>query len=134
VFFLFKEQGMFVRGIRGAITTEKNDGEAILAATNELLNAILKANPTLSPEDLSSVLFTVTTDLDAVYPAKAARQLGWDLVPLMCAQEIPVKGSLPMCIRVLITWNTSLTQKEINHVYLRQAVGLRPDLAVGLKK
>jgi chorismate mutase len=125
---------MFVRGIRGAITVEKNEEEAILAATRELLTALHKANPSLSPDDLASVLFTVTSDLTAVHPAKAARQMGWNSVPLMCAQEIPVDGSLPLCIRVLITWNTSLTQKEITPVYLRQAAALRPDLAFDLKE
>jgi chorismate mutase len=124
---------MFVRGIRGATTTEKDNEEAILAATGELLAAILDANPTLVPEDLASALFTVTPDLKAVYPAKAARQLGWNSVPLMCAQEIPVTGSLPLCIRVLLTWNTPLSQKDIRHIYLKKAAVLRPDLTSGSK-
>lgn len=124
---------MFVRGIRGATTTEKDNEEAILTATGELLAAILDANPTLVPEDLASALFTVTPDLKAVYPAKAARQLGWNSVPLMCAQEIPVTGSLPLCIRVLLTWNTPLSQKDIRHIYLKKAAVLRPDLTSGSK-
>jgi chorismate mutase len=122
---------MFVRGIRGATTTEKDDEVAILAATGELLDAILHANPTLTTEDLTSVLFTVTPDLTSVYPAKAARLMGWGSVPLMCAQEIPVIGSLPLCIRVLLTWNTPLSQKEIKHIYLNKAAVLRPDLKSG---
>lgn len=119
---------MFVRGIRGATTTEQDNEEAILAATGELLAAILEANPTLAADDLVSTLFTVTPDLTAVYPAKAARQMGWGSVPLMCAQEIPVTGSLPLCIRVLLTWNTPLSQKDIKHIYLKEAAVLRPDL------
>ena len=133
-FFCFKEKDMFVRGIRGATTTENNEEDAILAATGELLSAIQKANPSLLCEDLASALFTVTPDLTAVHPAKAARQMGWTSVPLMCALEIPVDGSLPLCIRVLLTWNTPLTQKEITHIYLRQAAALRPDLAFDLKE
>ena len=124
---------MFVRGIRGATTTEKDDEESILAATSELLAAILEANPSLVPDDLASALFTVTPDIMAVYPAKAARQMGWGSVPLMCAQEIPVTGSLPLCIRVLLTWNTPLSQKDIKHIYLKNAAILRPDLAAESK-
>jgi chorismate mutase len=129
VFFLFKEPGMFVRGIRGATTVEKDDEDAILAATRELLAAILEANPTLDPSDLASALFTVTPDLTAAFPAKAARLMGWGAVPLMCALEIPVTNCLPMCLRVLLTWNTPLLQKDIKHIYLNKAIVLRPDLA-----
>jgi len=120
---------MFTRGIRGATTINSNSESAIMEGTAELLNTIMHSNPTVSPEDIAFILFTVTPEITAVYPAKAARQLGWKTVPLMCAQEIPVDGSLPMCIRVLITCNTTMTQEEIHHVYLRQAVTLRPDLA-----
>jgi chorismate mutase len=95
------------------------------------LSAIQKANPTLDPTDLAAAFFTVTPDLTAAYPAKAARQMGWGSVPLMCAQEIPVIGSLPLCIRVLLTWNTPLTQKDIKHIYLNKAIVLRPDLVAG---
>ena len=123
---------MFARGIRGATTAETNKEDAILTATRELLMAIQQANPSLSPDDLASAMFTMTPDLTAVHPAKAARQMGWTSVPLMCAQEIPVENSLPLCIRVLLTWNTALEQKDINHVYLRQAAALRPDLAFDL--
>ena len=119
---------MSVRGIRGAITVDEDSADAVLSATRELLLAILEANPTLEPEDIASVFFTLTDDLRSVYPAQAARELGWEDVPLMCAQEIPVPGSLPSCIRVMILWNTSLAQKDVHHVYLRDAVRLRPDL------
>ncbi len=118
---------MTVRGIRGAITVEANTRAAILAATRELLEAILKANPALATEDIASVLFTVTDDLDAAYPALAARQLGWDHVPLMCGREIPVPDGLPRCVRVLVHWNTDLPQSAVHHVYLREAARLRPD-------
>jgi chorismate mutase len=119
---------MSVRGIRGATTVEQNDAAAILEATRELLQAMLEANASLKTEDLASAIFTLTPDLDAVFPARAARQMGWTDVPLMCAQEIPVPGGLPHCIRVLLHWNTDVPQADIQHVYLRQAVGLRPDL------
>ncbi len=120
---------MSVRGVRGAITTTENTATAILAATQELLQAILEANPELQPDDIASAIFTLTEDLDAVYPAQAARRLGWTGVPLMCAREIPVPGSLPRCIRVLLHWNTQLGPDAIHHVYLGEAKRLRPDLA-----
>jgi chorismate mutase len=116
------------RGIRGATTIETDDRELVLSATRELLLAILASNPDLKTDDVASALFTVTDDIASVYPALAARQMGWDLVPMMCAREIPVGGSLPLCIRVLIHWNADKRQDEIKHVYLREAVQLRPDL------
>jgi chorismate mutase len=119
---------MNLRGIRGATTTLIDRPEEILEATAELLQAILEANPSLQPQDLASIVFTVTGDIHSVYPAKAARQMGWLTVPLMCAQEIDVPGGLPLCIRVLIHWNTEIPQSEVQHVYLREAVQLRPDL------
>ena len=119
---------MAMRGIRGAITVTADSREAVSAATRELLCAILAANPGILPEDLASVFFTMTADLRSAYPALAARELGWGSVPLMCAQEIPVPGSLPRVIRVLLHWNTDLPQSEIHHVYLGEAVTLRPDL------
>ncbi|MBL7162799.1 MAG: chorismate mutase [Anaerolineales bacterium] len=121
---------MPTRGIRGATVASANQEEAILLATRELLEAIMNANPTLTPEDVASALFTVTDDLNAAYPAKAARQLGWTETPLMCAREIPVPGSLPLCIRVLLHWNTDLPQSAIRHVYLEEATKLRPDLRI----
>lgn len=119
---------MPVRGIRGATAATEDQSEAILSATRELLGAIQTANPTLDPADLASAIFTVTEDLTAAYPAKAARKLGWTVVPLMCAREIMVPGSLPRCIRVLLHWNTDLPQSAIRHVYLGEAAKLRPDL------
>jgi chorismate mutase len=123
------EEIMAVRGIRGATTICEDHPETIKAATRELLLAVCAANPSLRPADIASVLFTVTDDIRSAYPALAARELGWEEVPLMCAQEIPVAGSLPCCIRVMATWNTDLPQHEVHHVYLHNAVQLRPDLA-----
>jgi chorismate mutase len=125
---------MPVRGIRGAITVHVDEPEVILNATNELLQAVSNANPDLQTEDIASVLFTTTDDLNSVYPARAAREMGWDLVPLMCAQEIAVPGSLPKCIRVLIHWNTYLSQKQIQHVYLKEATSLRPDIVASYQQ
>jgi chorismate mutase len=124
---------MTTRGIRGAITITADEKEQVLSATQELLNTILEANPELKMEDIASALFTVTEDIVSAYPALAVRQFGWDQVPMMCAREIPVPGSLPLCIRVLIHWNTDAPQKEIKHVYLREAVALRPDLVVSVQ-
>ena len=119
---------MTTRGIRGATTIETDTKEEVLSATRELLDALLAANPMLKTDDIASALFTTTGDIASAYPALAARQIGWDLVPMMCAREIPVPGSLPMCIRVLIHWDTEKKQSAIKHVYLRNAVKLRPDL------
>lgn len=109
---------MKVRGVRGATTVENNSAEEILAATRELVQALIKEND-LQAEDICSVLFTATKDLDTVYPAKAVREMGWHMVPLQCVQELNVAGSLPLCIRVLLHINTSKNQKDIKHVYLR---------------
>ena len=119
---------MTIRGVRGATTIDTDKKEAVLSATVELLDAILTTNPTLETEDIASALFTTTEDIASAYPALAARQMGWDQVPMMCAREIPVPGSLPMCIRVLIHWNTDRKQNEIQHIYLHNAIQLRPDL------
>ncbi|HSQ26607.1 MAG TPA: chorismate mutase [Anaerolineales bacterium] len=119
---------MSLRAIRGATTAERNDPQVILAATRQLLEAILDRNPQLSVADLVSAIFTLTPDLNAVFPAQAAREMGWTQVPMMCAQEIPVPGALPLCIRVLLHCNTNLSAFEIRHVYLEEAVRLRPDL------
>ena len=118
---------MIIRGIRGATTVAENRPEAILAATRELLQQLTAAND-FHPADLASVIFTATADLDAAYPAVAARELGWTHVPLLCMQEMAVAGSLPRCIRVLLHWNTDRDPSTIHHVYLGQAVSLRPDL------
>ncbi len=119
---------MSIRGIRGATTVDVDRADVIITVTQELLTGIMQANPNLHPDDIASALFTVTDDLVSVYPAQAARQMGWTSVPMMCAREIPVVGSLPRCIRVLIHWNTDSEQKVIKHVYLRAAAILRPDL------
>ena len=119
---------MPIRGIRGATTVSADEPDLILEATRELLEAILDANESMKPEDVGSALFTVTDDLASTFPAQGARQMGWGLVPMLCAREIPVPGSLPRVIRVLVHWNTELKQNEITHIYLRDAVKLRPDL------
>jgi len=121
---------MVVRGIRGAVTVENDQPEAVLAATRRLLQAIQQANPGFEPAEAASMVFTVTPDLTSAFPAEAARQLGWIEVPMMCAQEIPVPDALPRCIRVLIHWNCDLPQSAVRHVYLGEAARLRPDLAV----
>jgi len=117
-----------VRGVRGATTCSDNTEEAILAATAEMLQALVAANG-LRTEDVASAIFSVTPDLDAAFPARAARELGWQSVPLMCTREIPVPGAVPLCIRVLVHWNTTKGQDDIAHVYLHEAQRLRPDLA-----
>lgn len=122
---------MSVRGIRGAITVQANDKQQILDASVKLMNALVEVNG-IAPEDICSVMITVTQDLDAAFPAKAIRELeGWDYVPLMCSVEIPVKGSLERCVRILVHVNTEKKQADMRHVYLGGAVALRPDLAVG---
>lgn len=119
---------MPTRGIRGAITVAADEPSLILEATRELLQEILDSNPGMIPEDVGSAIFTVTDDLASTFPAQGAREMGWGLVPMMCAREIPVPNSLPRVIRVLIQWNTDVPQNEITHIYLRDAVKLRPDL------
>lgn len=119
---------MTVRGVRGAITTDANNSEAILSATRELLTALIESNG-IQEEDVASILFTATPDLTACYPAKAARDMGWRNVALMGFQEMAVPDGLPMCVRVLIHWNTDKPTHALQHVFLRGAVVLRPDLA-----
>lgn len=116
------------RGIRGATTVAENSREAILTATRELLTLIAERNG-IDVEEIGSIFFTLSDDLDAEHPALAARQLGWNDVALLCAREIPVPGSLPRCVRVLLHVNTTTSQKELRHVYLREAVVLRPGWA-----
>lgn len=121
---------MNVRGIRGAITVEQNDADEIVRASKDMLEKLVSDNDVI-PEDISQVWFTVTPDLNAVFPAKALRLLeGFQYVPVMCAKEIDVPGSLSKCIRVMVTVNTMKAQEEINHVYLKEAVKLRPDLSL----
>ncbi|MBL9161303.1 MAG: chorismate mutase [Planctomycetaceae bacterium] len=115
------------RGVRGATTVASNDREEILTATRQLLALMIRLNA-IESRDVASAVFSTTRDLDAEFPALAARQLGWLDVPLMCGHEISVPGSLPLCIRVLLHWNTEKEQGEIEHVYVREANRLRPDL------
>ncbi len=119
---------MATRGIRGATTIYSDSQEDILSATQELLNAILISNPDLKTDDIASAIFTTTDDIVSVFPPLAARQMGWNQVPMLSAREIPVLDSLPLCIRVLIFWNTDKKQNAIHHVYLRDAINLRTDL------
>lgn len=107
---------------------EANDAGQILAATDELLRAIITGNA-LEPEDIVSAFFTVTSDLDAAFPARAAEVYGWNIVALLHATEIPVPGSLPQCIRILVHAYTERPRAEIKHCYLRGAIALRPDRA-----
>lgn len=117
---------LMCRGIRGATTCNENSEEAILAATRELLFTMIQANG-IAPEEVASAHFTTTVDLNATYPALAARQLGWYDVALLCGHEMDVPGGLQRCIRILIHWNTTKQPEEIDHVYLHGAKGLRPD-------
>ena len=114
------------RGVRGATTVTENTKEAILEATREMMYIIIRAND-MHPEDVASAYFTTTVDLNATYPALAARQLGWYDVALLCGHEMNVPGGLDRCIRVLIHWNTTRSSDEIIHVYLKGAENLRPD-------
>jgi len=117
---------LLCRGVRGATTVAENSAEAILFATRELLYTMIQVNG-IDPNMVASAYFTTTTDVTAVYPATAARQLGWFDVPLLCGHEMNVPNSLPRCIRILLHWNTSKNPQEIIHVYLHEAHSLRPD-------
>jgi chorismate mutase len=119
---------MMVRGVRGAITVEENTAEAILDATDEVLRVMIATNGIVE-EEVASVLFTTTPDLNACFPAKAARNIGWRRVALMGFQEADVPEGLQMCIRVLIHWNTTKSIDEVQHIFLRGAIALRPDIA-----
>jgi len=119
---------MACRGVRGATTVEANTAEAILKGTLELLALMIRQND-IRQEDVASAIFTTTPDLDAEFPALAARQLGWINVALMCVHELSVPGSLPRCLRILIHWNTEKTTDQIVHVYIKDATRLRPDLS-----
>ncbi|MEO8610656.1 MAG: chorismate mutase [Chloroflexota bacterium] len=118
---------MKFRGVRGATTVSEDTGEAIWKASRELMVEIVKANQ-IEEDDVASVIFTTTPDLTAAYPAKAARDLGWHRTALMGCQEMDVPNGIPMCIRVLIHWNTEKSLDEIQHVYMKGAMALRPDL------
>jgi chorismate mutase len=119
---------MAVRGIRGATCVEVDKPAEVLSATTELLKEILRANQIETFEDIVSAIFTTTADCTSTFPAEAARALGMHQVPLLCASEISVPGSMPRCIRVLLHLNTSKSQGEMVHVYLREARRLRPDV------
>jgi chorismate mutase len=118
----------YCRGVRGATTVAHNTREEILTATRQLLALMVRRNG-IDRRDVASAIFTTTPDLDAEFPALAARQLGWLDVPLLCSHELAVPGSLPRCVRVLVHWNTDRPQSEIQHIYIRDAVKLRPDLS-----
>jgi chorismate mutase len=118
---------MTMRGVRGATTAEANTRAAILDATRELLQSLVRVNQ-MGVSDIVSAYFTVTADLDAAFPARAARELGWKQVALLDAQAPRVEGDLSRCIRVLIHWNSDRPAVETVNVYLREARQLRPDL------
>lgn len=116
-----------VRAVRGATTVNNNTSEEIISETSMLLSEIIKEN-SIGIEDVISVFFTVTKDLDAAFPAVAARKLGWTNISLLCTYEIDVPGSLEKCIRVMLHFNTDKKNSDIKHIYLKEAGILRPDL------
>jgi chorismate mutase len=118
----------WLRGIRGATTVERDEAGLVLEATRELLQAMLRANEIDDVEPIAAIFFTSTPDLVSTFPAEAARELGMDTVPLICNQEIPVPGRLPRVVRVMMQVNTTRGQREMRHIYLREATKLRPDL------
>lgn len=121
---------LMIRGIRGAITIKEDNEHEVLNATEELLREMIKENE-IEAENVAQVLMTVTDDIKAAFPAKAIRRFpDWTFVPVTCAKEIPVTGSLPLCIRVLMTVNTEKRQADIKHIYLKEAKKLRPDLSL----
>ncbi len=118
----------WLRGVRGATTVERDEPGLILDATRELLERMLSANGIRDFEPIAAIFFTTTPDLKSTFPAEAARGLGMDMVPLICNQEIPVPDRLPRAVRVMLQVNTTKSQGEMKHIYLREAVKLRPDL------
>lgn len=121
-----EERKTACRGVRGATTIEENTSESILKGTRELLALMIRSNG-IEPDDVASAWFTTTPDLNADYPALAARQLNWMNVALMCGHEMNVGRALTKCVRILIHWNTEKTSDEIVHVYMKGATHLRPD-------
>ena len=119
---------MPVRGVRGATTAPANTREAILGATRELLDALIRANQ-IQAADVASIYFTMTPDLDAAFPAAAVREMGWADTALLDAQAPRVSHDIARCIRVLIHWNTDRARDNINHAYLHGASQLRPNWA-----
>ncbi len=119
---------MMIRGIRGAITISADHPDQILDETRKLVLEMAKQND-VDPEHVASVIISTTNDISSAFPAKAVRTIeGWTFVPVMCTHEMSVPGSMPLCIRVMMHANTALGQKEINHIYMNDAVKLRPDL------
>ncbi len=114
------------RGVRGATSADTDTSEDTLQAARQLLALMIRQNG-IHPEDVASAIFSTTPDLDAEFPALAARQLGWFDVALMCVHEIDVPGSLRRCVRIMLHWNTDKRADEIVHVYIKQAANLRPD-------
>ena len=124
---------IYCRGIRGATTAAANTREAILEATRDMLARLIEAND-LRPDDIASAIFSTTPDLNAEFPAVAARELGWLDTALFCTHEMAVPGSLARCIRVLIHWNTTRRADEIVHVYIGEASTLRPERAALMRR
>ena len=117
-----------IRGLRGAITIESDKPEYVLEETAKLALAVAEANQ-VKPEDITSIIISTTPDITSAFPAKSVRSMdGWQFVPIMCMHEMNVEGALPLCIRVLIHANTELAQDQVRHIYLNDAVKLRPDL------
>jgi chorismate mutase len=117
-----------IRGVRGATTVSGNTEIEIVSATEELLNNLIELNK-IHPESVASIFISTTEDINAAFPAKALRKFdGWTFVPVMCMREMPVPNSLNMCVRIMIHVNTEQSQQEIQHVYLKEAKSLRPDL------
>ncbi|HWR06969.1 chorismate mutase [Sporomusa sp.] len=116
-----------LRGIRGATTVTADIREEIFERVAELLSAIVQENA-IDIEDIGAVIFSTTPDLTAAFPAAGARKLGWTQVPLFGTQEIECPEAVPLCIRVLILWNTDTRQRDIKHVYLHDATSLRQDI------
>ncbi|MBP2241372.1 chorismate mutase [Cytobacillus eiseniae] len=120
-----------IRGVRGATTVQKDEEKEIIEATESLLRKMIKENK-IEADMVASVFISVTEDITAAFPAKAMRLIsGWTFVPVMCMREIPVKSSLDKCIRVMMHVNTAIAQHEITHIYLEEAIRLRPDLQAG---
>lgn len=117
-----------IRGIRGAITIAEDKPDYVWEETVKLVREVVKAND-VAPKDIASITISTTPDIHSAFPAKSVRMMdGWQYVPIMCMHEMDVPGALPLCIRVLLHVNTNTPQHEIHHVYLNEAVKLRPDL------
>ena len=117
-----------MRGVRGATTVTRNDEQEIVSHTEELLREMIESNG-ITPESVCSVIVSSTEELTAAFPAKAIRSLeGWSYVPVMNVREISVPNALKNCVRIMLHWNTEKEQQDVKHIYLREAVVLRPDL------